>query len=132
MAASFALTRYEGQGAAFALTCYGGQGGRFALFLVPPFGVTGSNPPLVICCLIKGGGERGIRTPDTAFGPYNDLANRRLQPLGHLSAYGIGACGSPKKGENYAPHSYYGPPETSKSIVKWRALEDSNHRPSDS
>ena len=30
-------------------------------------------------------GERGIRTPDTAFGPYNDLANRRLQPLGHLS-----------------------------------------------
>ena len=32
------------------------------------------------------GGERGIRTPDTAFGPYNDLANRRLQPLGHLSA----------------------------------------------
>ena len=35
------------------------------------------------------GGERGIRTPDTAFGPYNDLANRRLQPLGHLSAAGI-------------------------------------------
>ena len=35
-------------------------------------------------CVI--GGERGIRTPDTAFGPYNDLANRRLQPLGHLSA----------------------------------------------
>ena len=32
------------------------------------------------------GGEGGIRTPDTGFGPYNGLANRRLQPLGHLSA----------------------------------------------
>jgi hypothetical protein len=31
------------------------------------------------------GGERGIRTPDRAFRPYNGLANRRLQPLGHLS-----------------------------------------------
>jgi hypothetical protein len=32
------------------------------------------------------GGEAGIRTLDTAFGPYNGLANRRLQPLGHLTA----------------------------------------------
>src|SRR5215469_9580283 len=32
------------------------------------------------------GGERGIRTLDTGFSPYNGLANRRLQPLGHLSA----------------------------------------------
>jgi hypothetical protein len=32
------------------------------------------------------GGERGIRTPDRGFSPYNGLANRRLQPLGHLSA----------------------------------------------
>ncbi len=32
------------------------------------------------------GGERGIRTPGTGLGPYNGLANRRLQPLGHLSA----------------------------------------------
>src|SRR5205823_5026382 len=31
------------------------------------------------------GGEAGIRTLDTAFGPYNGLANRRLQPLGHLT-----------------------------------------------
>ncbi len=31
------------------------------------------------------GGETGIRTLDTAFQPYNGLANRRLQPLGHLS-----------------------------------------------
>src|SRR5207249_6212245 len=30
-------------------------------------------------------GEGGIRTPDKAFRPYNGLANRRLQPLGHLS-----------------------------------------------
>jgi Phage integrase family len=34
----------------------------------------------------KYGGEEGIRTLDTAFGPYNGLANRRLQPLGHLTA----------------------------------------------
>lgn len=32
-----------------------------------------------------GGGE-GIRTLDKALGPYNGLANRRLQPLGHPSA----------------------------------------------
>ena len=31
------------------------------------------------------GGEEGIRTLDTGFSPYNGLANRRLQPLGHLS-----------------------------------------------
>ena len=31
------------------------------------------------------GGEGGIRTPGRSFGPYNGLANRRLQPLGHLS-----------------------------------------------
>jgi integrase len=30
-------------------------------------------------------GETGIRTPDTDLTPYNGLANRRLQPLGHLS-----------------------------------------------
>ena len=31
------------------------------------------------------GGDAGIRTLDTALGPYNGLANRRLQPLGHVS-----------------------------------------------
>src|SRR3954466_9348529 len=31
-------------------------------------------------------GETGIRTPDTGLTPYNGLANRRLQPLGHLSS----------------------------------------------
>ena len=36
---------------------------------------------------VKGssGGEGGIRTPGRGFSPYNGLANRRLQPLGHLS-----------------------------------------------
>ena len=37
----------------------------------------------------KVGGEAGIRTLDTGFGPYNGLANRRLQPLGHLTGAGI-------------------------------------------
>ena len=32
------------------------------------------------------GGDGGIRTLDTALQPYNGLANRRLQPLGHVSA----------------------------------------------
>src|SRR5437879_7014092 len=31
------------------------------------------------------GGEGGIRTLDRVVRPYNGLANRRLQPLGHLS-----------------------------------------------
>src|SRR3954464_2842309 len=31
----------------------------------------------------KGGGAGGIRTLDRALQPYNGLANRRLQPLGH-------------------------------------------------
>ncbi len=35
--------------------------------------------------LRKTGGEGGIRTLDTGVSPYNGLANRRLQPLGHLS-----------------------------------------------
>ena len=30
-------------------------------------------------------GEAGIRTRGTGVNPYNGLANRRLQPLGHLS-----------------------------------------------
>src|SRR5204862_787825 len=34
----------------------------------------------------KAGGEAGIRTLGRAFRPYNGLANRRLQPLGHLTA----------------------------------------------
>ena len=36
--------------------------------------------------LTEPGGEGGIRTPDRSVSPYNGLANRRLQPLGHLSA----------------------------------------------
>jgi hypothetical protein len=35
------------------------------------------------------GGEGGIRTPGTSFSSYNGLANRRLQPLGHLSGVGF-------------------------------------------
>src|SRR5208337_5697183 len=35
--------------------------------------------------VFRNGGEGGIRTPGTGFSPYNGLANRRLQPLGHLS-----------------------------------------------
>jgi hypothetical protein len=37
------------------------------------------------CPFPQRSGETGIRTPDTDLTPYNGLANRRLQPLGHLS-----------------------------------------------
>src|SRR3954464_12723769 len=44
----------------------------------------------------KGGGAGGIRTLDRALQPYNGLANRRLQPLGHSSVKAdmpdTGAC----------------------------------------
>ena len=33
----------------------------------------------------RDGGAGGIRTLDRALQPYNGLANRRLQPLGHSS-----------------------------------------------
>src|ERR1700694_2788509 len=34
---------------------------------------------------MENGGDGGIRTLDRALQPYNGLANRRLQPLGHIS-----------------------------------------------
>src|SRR6202167_4716087 len=54
----------------------------------------------------KDGGAGGIRTLDRALQPYNGLANRRLQPLGHSSSarfdYRLGTAGSnrhPESGE---------------------------------
>src|SRR5258706_4219462 len=46
-----------------------------------------------LSCKIRNliGGDAGIRTLDTALGPYNGLANRRLQPLGHVSCGASGA-----------------------------------------
>src|SRR5271154_5409164 len=38
------------------------------------------------------GGEGGIRTLGTGVSPYNGLANRRLQPLGHLSTITYRLC----------------------------------------
>ena len=34
---------------------------------------------------VRSNGEGGIRTPGRAMKPYDGLANRSLQPLGHLS-----------------------------------------------
>src|SRR5688572_30774295 len=42
-----------------------------------------SRPPPVPDGFFNGDG--GIRTLDTGLSPYNGLANRRLQPLGHVS-----------------------------------------------
>jgi hypothetical protein len=49
---------------------------------------TSMDPDNVVGSLVRTvalgfGGAGGIRTLDTAFQPYNGLANRRLQPLGH-------------------------------------------------
>src|SRR5690349_17074425 len=49
---------------------------------------SGTAIPLRLCWWLvsrwkRDGGAGGIRTLDTAFQPYNGLANRRLQPLGH-------------------------------------------------
>jgi hypothetical protein len=68
----------------------------------------------------KTGGDGGIRTLDRALQPYNGLANRRLQPLGHVSSKAdmpdAGACRKrqiwghrilrwiePSGGEQYGP-----------------------------
>lgn len=44
----------------------------------------GANPAKRVSAK-QDGGDRGIRTLDRALQPYNGLANRRLQPLGHIS-----------------------------------------------
>jgi hypothetical protein len=46
-------------------------------------------PPFLVGEYISGG-EGGIRTPGRSFGPYNGLANRRIQPLCHLSGVCFG------------------------------------------
>jgi hypothetical protein len=44
------------------------------------------------------GGDGGIRTLDRALQPYNGLANRRLQPLGHVSVVRNQALSMPLRG----------------------------------
>ena len=48
-------------------------------------GKTGSKLLVAKLLRIGTGGEGGIRTPGTSFSRYNGLANRRIQPLCHLS-----------------------------------------------
>jgi hypothetical protein len=55
------------------------------LVILPDFGISVGITGLQVLDNEGNGGEGGIRTLDTGFGPYNGLANRRLQPLGHLS-----------------------------------------------
>jgi hypothetical protein len=50
------------------------------------FSLTIHSPEMQITHLFQlSGGAGGIRTLDRALQPYNGLANRRLQPLGHSS-----------------------------------------------
>ena len=58
----------------------------------PPLGVSGhraKKEPALSRGLRLAHGAGGIRTLDRALQPYNGLANRRLQPLGHHSQAGI-------------------------------------------
>src|SRR5208337_1258454 len=43
------------------------------------------------------GGDGGIRTLDRALQPYNGLANRRLQPLGHISRRTMNPGSGPRR-----------------------------------
>src|ERR1700689_1832464 len=68
------------------------------------------------------GGDGGIRTLDRALQPYNGLANRRLQPLGHVSR-------AERRAATYARRL---PPLQAPSARAWRALlEPGFARPSD-
>jgi hypothetical protein len=58
------------------------------------------------------GGDGGIRTLDRALQPYNGLANRRLQPLGHVSR-------AEKRAETYARRL---PSLQALGAQAWRAL----------
>ena len=58
---------------------------------------------------VEGGGDGGIRTLDTGLGPYNGLANRRLQPLGHVSAA-------------VRPGAFYPQPGPERALDRVRAL----------
>ena len=54
--------------------------------ILPDFGISVGITDLQVLDNKSNGGEGGIRTLGTGVSPYNGLANRRLQPLGHLSA----------------------------------------------
>src|SRR5207302_3692879 len=58
----------------------------------------------------EGGGAGGIRTLDRALQPYNGLANRRLQPLGHssISADMPDASASRKRQIQITPRTFRG------------------------
>ena len=60
---------------------------------------------------IASGGAGGIRTLDRALQPYNGLANRRLQPLGHssISADMPDARASRKRQIQITPKPFGGP-----------------------
>src|SRR3984885_11412997 len=70
----------------------------------------------------RDGGAGGIRTLDRALQPYNGLANRRLQPLGHVSR-------AKRRAATYARRL---PPLQAPGARAWRALAERGFaRPSD-
>ena len=71
----------------------------------------------------KAGGEAGIRTLGRALRPYNGLANRRLQPLGHLTF--ITVAGSP------APRRAHFTALALRQLAPFRSRRDSSIRDTD-
>ena len=51
----------------------------------------------------QSGGEAGIRTLGRGLCPFNGLANRRLQPLGHLTASAVREPAGAGRNTNYTP-----------------------------
>ncbi len=72
------------------------------------------------CLESSAGGDGGIRTLDRALQPYNGLANRRLQPLGHVSR-------AKKRGATYARRLT----PLQAPVVRALALIERGWRPSD-
>jgi hypothetical protein len=52
-------------------------------------------------------GENGIRTHGTGLSPYTGLANRRLQPLGHLSNRDLYSIDQRRMGQYCRPANYW-------------------------
>ena len=86
------------------------------------------------------GGDGGIRTLDRALQPYNGLANRRLQPLGHISrrnARATYARGIPPlqargdRGSGYRdphPHIQGGPAQSRRRGGPWSRSDGGGRR----
>ncbi len=76
-----------------------------------------------------GGGEAGIRTLGRGLCPFNGLANRRLQPLGHLTASTTREPAGTGRNTDYTPMSAVVRPPRQPSAARPRAVTRSPRGP---